>query len=83
MLISSMDHIKDSGDNGLDLGGDVFDLGWNIWSGSIMWFNMFPNEGKCHDNSIYSIKRYYWSSTPSIYIVYAISVTLVLSWSIH
>ena len=46
MSISSIGHGNDLGDKGLDSGGEEFDLGWNIWSGSLMWFNMFLNEGK-------------------------------------
>ena len=45
MLISLMGHFMDLGDEGLNSGGEELDLGWNIWSGSIKWFNMFPNDG--------------------------------------
>jgi len=47
-----MGHSKDLGDKGLNLGGEEFDSSWNIWSGSITWFNMFPNEGRMYEPNV-------------------------------
>ena len=56
MAISWMSCCKDSSAEGLDLGEDKLDSGLNIWSSSIKWFNMFPNDGR-NEQTLSTIKR--------------------------